>query len=586
VARPAVATKVLRHDSTAKKVRKVSGSAWRAKVKVSATVRASATRAVIVQVPASVTTTVTVVCGDASASETSTATSTGTGQAMLNTRDVRKRVARGSARAGVAHAAASRARKDALGRVHRKARATVRAQARATKVLEVRVAQAAYLARLEGMTGATDTARYEAVQVAEGKARGRNRKPTPTPTTSTPTPTTSRTTTVTATPTATPTGTPTTSQPTVSATTTRTATPTATPTASATASATVSATPTPTATPTATTPPPEPGETKPLLIKHGWDMPRPAFVKANIATMEQRPFDGFTVALPNNLSSKVHTQTPVSYEEFRTALAPMAATSFTTLRHNFVMAYSSPAGDLFDDWTVPISNYANLARAANEAGLEGVFFDIEEYFGDALRFPANCGNGKTLAQCQAQSQLRGRQIMDAIRGQWADAKVLSAFGAWISADETAKNLPGVPYNDIAWANRLSGPFVIGMIESIAGTEAEFIDGGEIYTARTTTQFTTVKNWLDTGMPAKSSLVPQSLKATWSAEVSSSFGIYDSPWIGVSMDSSIWQTTLTNALATTDEYVWAYTEKHDWWGTGWPGTKVPAAWLDATRAARG
>jgi len=62
-------------------------------------------------------------------------------------------------------------------------------------------------------------------------------------------------------------------------------------------------------------------------------------------------------------------------------------------------------------------------------------------------------------------------------------------------------------------------------------------------------------------------------------------VYDEPWIGVGMDPAQWQATLTNALAATDRYVWAYTERYDWWGTGWPRDRVPASWVEATRAAR-
>jgi PKD repeat protein len=336
-----------------------------------------------------------------------------------------------------------------------------------------------------------------------------------------------------------------------------------------------------TTTVTATTPAPAGGK---LLIKHGWDVPWPGFVKANVASMEKMPFDGLTVAMSNGLGSKVQSQTPVSYEAFSAELAPMAETKFTTLRHNFVMAYSAPAGDLFGDWTVPLSNFTNLARAANGAGLTGVFYDTEEYFGAGMQYPSNCA-GRTVAECQAQAQLRGRQVMDAMRGVWPEVRVLTSYGAWLSDPGTAANLPGVPYNDVAWANQLMGSFLIGMAGSAAGTAARVIDGGEIYTPRTQSQFATVKAWQKQGMAAKSTLIPSSLKPQWAATVSAGFGVYDMPWQGVGMDVATWQTTLANALATADEYVWTYTERHDWWGSGWPTTPVPPEWVEATRAAR-
>jgi hypothetical protein len=301
--------------------------------------------------------------------------------------------------------------------------------------------------------------------------------------------------------------------------------------------------------------------------------------------MEQMPFDGLTVAMPS-LGSQVQRQSPVSYEQFKQALAPMAGIHFTRLKHNFVMVYNTPGGDFFGDWSVPTQNFANLARAAHEAGFEGIFYDNEEYFGRTSDWPNGCPD-HTLQQCQAQVMLRGQQVMQAMRAQWPAVRVMTTFGAWVSEPQTYSHLSGtVPYNDIAWANELMGPFDVGLVAGAAGSDAEVIDGGEIYTARTPSQFSTIRSWQNDGMAASSPLIPSALKPVWSSTVSSAFGVYDQPWIGVPMDSSIWTSTIANALAGTEQYVWLYTERYDWWGSGWPTTPVPAAWVDATRRARG
>jgi hypothetical protein len=330
--------------------------------------------------------------------------------------------------------------------------------------------------------------------------------------------------------------------------------------------------------------PSTPVTTKPTFLKHGWDVPSPTQVRANAAAIEALPFDGITIALPDELSAEVQSQTPVSRATLRTALAPLEDAPFTEKRSDFVMAYAAPAGDLFDDWSVPFANFANLAAEARAAGLEGVFYDIEEYFGDALRFPENCV-GRPVEECQTQAQLRGKQVMDAMRSTWPDVRVITTFGPWVSERLTARNLPGVPYNDIAWANPLSGPFVVGLVESAVNTPALLVDGGEIYTARTAEDYAVTKSWMETGMPASSPLIPDSLRAVWASTVSSGFGVYDSPWIGVDMDLDDWTETLGHALDATDEYVWAYTERYDWLGTGWPEEDVPAEWVDATRTVR-
>jgi hypothetical protein len=39
------------------------------------------------------------------------------------------------------------------------------------------------------------------------------------------------------------------------------------------------------------------------------------------------------------------------------------------------------------------------------------------------------------------------------------------------------------------------------------------------------------------------------------------------------------------MQAENELVWTYTEQHDWWGTGFPTTAVPADWKTAMSAAR-
>ncbi len=322
----------------------------------------------------------------------------------------------------------------------------------------------------------------------------------------------------------------------------------------------------------------------PRLIKYGWDVPSPEFVQSHVESMEAMPFDGVVVQMHNELGARIQAQTPAAYETLSAALAPMAATSFTTLRDNFVVVYSTPAGDLFGDWTVPLQNFATLARTAREAGLTGVFYDNEEYFGGALRYTGNCVD-HTVAECQAQAQLRGRQVMDAMRSAWPEVRVLVLNGPWVSDPGTAENLPGIAYSDGARWNQLLGSFFVGMVQSAVGTPAKVIDGGEIYSARTLQQFQTIRAWQNHGMAAHSALIPSELRPQWATTVSAGFGVYDQPSIDVPMDAATWRTTLTNALATTDEYVWAYTERYDWWGTGWPTDPVPTEWVEATREAR-
>jgi hypothetical protein len=330
--------------------------------------------------------------------------------------------------------------------------------------------------------------------------------------------------------------------------------------------------------------PPAPRTPSPWLIKHGWDIPTPEFVRDHVTDMEKSPFDGVVVRMPE-LSDKVQRQEPVSFEQFQSALEPMSGVRFDRLQHNFVMVYTTPAGSYFDDYETPIANFAKLARAVRLAGFKGILFDNEEYFGSLSDYPDVCP-GHTLAQCRVQAARRGREMMDAIREEWPDVTVMTFFGAWISDPLTGKRLPPeLNYNDLSSHVELIGPFFVGMVESVVGTNAKVVDGGEFYTARKREHFEALRAWQTDGMATSSGLIPKSLKPKWTSTVSTAFGVYDLPFLDVGMDVDAWRSTIANALETTDEYVWAYTEQHDWWGMGHPREPVPDEWVTATREAR-
>jgi hypothetical protein len=229
------------------------------------------------------------------------------------------------------------------------------------------------------------------------------------------------------------------------------------------------------------------------------------------------------------------------------------------------MVYATPAGS-FGSYAVPIQNFANLATAARAAGFVGIVYDNEPYLG-AVWDPIP---GYTLAQSQAQALVRGQQTMDAMRAAWPTIQFLAFLGPTSSAPPTS------------WPTL--GSFFVGLVQSTVGTAAQVIDGGEFYALRTPAKFAQYYGYEKTITSYNGPFIPASLQPLWSSTVGAAFGVYDSPVSGLSMDSSVWQTTLTNALAQSDEYVWAYSEQDDWWGTGYPTTPVPADWVAATRQA--
>ena len=41
------------------------------------------------------------------------------------------------------------------------------------------------------------------------------------------------------------------------------------------------------------------------LIEYGWDVPQPAYIRANIREMEKKPFDGLIFRLPGRMPNYV-----------------------------------------------------------------------------------------------------------------------------------------------------------------------------------------------------------------------------------------------------------------------------------------
>lgn len=321
----------------------------------------------------------------------------------------------------------------------------------------------------------------------------------------------------------------------------------------------------------------------PLLIKHGWDLPDADFVNINATTIDALGFDGIVFRIPS--SSRVLSQNAISYEQFAEELAPVAGAALQTTTHNFVIIYNGPVGGFdAEAWVTPRANAANLARAAEEAGITGIFYDNENY-DNKLRWNAE-GNAEEVAALQCDATQRGTELMGALQSEWPTVTLLTLHGPGLSDERTAEVYDAsFPYNDVAWANPLLGRFFMGMALAVRGTEATLIDGGEIYTMRNAEQYDVAYRWMLQGLPAESDLVPDELRDDYPDVVDAAFGVYDRTWEKVPMDPPIWRSTLIEALHRTDRYVWAYTERYDWLGTGHPSEPVPAEWVTATAEAR-
>lgn len=202
------------------------------------------------------------------------------------------------------------------------------------------------------------------------------------------------------------------------------------------------------------------------------------YINTNLATLESRTFSGYTVypwdLSGTNVATQIFSTNPVSQATAAAMIAPLFGDADPL--EFWVLQFLTNSPDVFDDWTVPIANAANLALAARAAGFKGIFIDNEFYGGYQGRIDydfANYKATKTLEEYQAQTRLRGKQIADAIYTAWPEAVVLFVYGPWVSLDAAAVALdfnPAIPE-----ANDLLGPFPVGFAQSLV--EASETSGG-------------------------------------------------------------------------------------------------------------
>lgn len=332
---------------------------------------------------------------------------------------------------------------------------------------------------------------------------------------------------------------------------------------------------------------PAPG--RPWLVLHGFNagtVPYPDYVAKNADFLDTTPFDGLFIHL-GAPSAAVMTNTPLALATVQSALSPLTAKKPKKVTQNFALVFSSSPADFFDDWTTPVQNFANMARAAKDAGLIGVAFDNEAYEKPSLwgRYPTNCKYAatKTLVEYQTQARLRGKQIMAAMVEQFPAIVVITFHGPYISEPKA----PSPPLPSVATFNNLLGPLFVGFVEG-AGSGSVQVDGGEIYGLRTKPEFQTAFQFRKIDIASAKTdcaFIPSALRPTWSAAINVGFGLYDlddtkgTPYS--LMDPAVIRSNVTNSMHQTERWVWFYTETIDFLRPTSAGG-APTAWIDAVQ----
>lgn len=337
-------------------------------------------------------------------------------------------------------------------------------------------------------------------------------------------------------------------------------------------------------------PAPAPASAPVSLIYAGWfgnTIPTPDYVRDHQAFLETQPFSGLAIYLRDagltvNASTQVMTDTPISYAQISFVLAPLQGLTFTKLTRNFGLVFGNDPPDFFDDWTIPLQNFSNLALAVKDAGLKGIFFDNEQYFASWGDYPSGVlYPGKSLAEYQAQARWRGRQVMEAMVAQFPEIVVLTLHGPYISEPKA----PSPLFPQWQSANELLGPFFAGFMEG-KGPLSQNVDGGELYDLRSTDQFADSYAWRKNDLASDAvdcAFLPTADRPSWPSKISIGFGLYDQPFAGADMNPSIMKTTLLRALQQADQWVWLYVEGPTFLKPSSEGG-ASQVWIDAVQQA--
>jgi hypothetical protein len=342
------------------------------------------------------------------------------------------------------------------------------------------------------------------------------------------------------------------------------------------------------------------------LIEFGWDEPNNTYLRKHIAAMERTPFDGVVFhttftdeqGKPQRFSNHVWGQRTFTKAEIQPALDDLKATRFERFTHNFHRFNVLPGNvDWFDDFAPIVSNAVLFARVTKEAKIHGILFDIEPYDSPLWHYAKQRDAAtKSWDVYAAQVRQRGRELMEAFQQGYPDVPILLTFGycwpyAHMTRKEGATTLEESPVGLLA-------PFFDGMFDAVKG-KARIIDGFELsYGYRDDSRFDDARRRIR-GTNGADAEVLQIVgnKEKYASHGSLAFGIwmdYDSGkngWDPADPSKNYFiperfEQSVRKALATTDEYVWIYTERCKWWDAEGKPEKLPPAYDAALRRAAG
>ena len=350
-----------------------------------------------------------------------------------------------------------------------------------------------------------------------------------------------------------------------------------------------------------------PGDTQPRpqkkLIEYGWDVPSPEFIRDNIRTMEARPFDG--IMFRTNGHNHAFDTGTWKESDIRAELDVLSAIEWETFTDNFLMLYAANRWDMdfFNDnhWQAITNNLALISIMVKAGRCVGVCFDTEPYGKNPWNYPGDYGP-RSFDEVESQVRKRGAQFMTALQSSTPDIKILSFFQlaqydtildepdqnirdqyqlTQITITKVKKLFPQIQISEKV-INQFVAPghysllpaFFNGMLEA-ASSGVTLIDGNELsYWYENSEDYYRGYHMMKQRCQ---SLVSLDLRPKYSTQMQAGMALYVDDVLALKAENKSTASFLTTeeklkffehntyyALTTTDEYVWLYSERMNWW----------------------
>lgn len=353
----------------------------------------------------------------------------------------------------------------------------------------------------------------------------------------------------------------------------------------------------------------QPVEMSKKLIEIGWDTPTPDFVKQNIQQMEKRPFDGIVMRL--NGGSDVFLHKPYNPKKFVQDRNNLRATNFSKFTDNFLLmgATTEEGWDWFSesDWQASESNICLFAKTASAGRFVGIAFDPEPYGGNPWFYQRiSRATEKSFEEYQQQVRKRGAQFIQAIQQELPSVKLLTLFQltAFMEGFQDELDFKEQMSQLSISEYGLLPAFLNGMLDA-AWSNTVIVDGNEpaYYYAEQKPFFQAydfiVRRALALIAPENRSKYTLQVQAGYATYMDHLFALRQPQeaflsYYLTSQERAKWfEHNTYYALLKSDEYVWSYSERMNWWVDKMPAeagetsqsAKLPAGAEEAIRSAR-